>query len=59
MHLLQFPILPAPVTKDGLTPLGLAVREGKLDVIKCLVKECHVEVNGEFLVLLYSINYAW
>ncbi len=48
MHLLQFLLFHAvPVTKDGLTPLGLAVSEGRLYVIKCLVKECHVEVNGE------------
>ncbi len=34
------------VTRDGLTPLGLAVREGKLDTIKYLIMECNVDVNG-------------
>ena len=48
-YLLQFPVLSAPVTKDEVTPLGLAViySAGKLEIIKYLVKECHVEVNGE------------
>ena len=27
--------------------LGLAVCEGQLDIIKCLVTECGVSVNGE------------
>ena len=27
--------------------LGLAVREGQLDIIKYLVTECSVSVNGE------------
>ena len=36
----------APVTKSGDTVLGLAVREGKLDIIKYLVTECSVSVNG-------------
>ncbi len=34
------------VTRDGLTPLGLAVREGHLDIIKFLIMKCNVAVNG-------------
>ena len=34
------------VTRDGLTPLGLAVREGDLDMIKFLIMKCNVAVNG-------------
>ena len=37
----------APVTKQGESPLAVAVRERNLDVIKCLVKECNANVNGE------------
>ncbi len=37
------------VTSDGLTPLGLAVRWGKLDTIKCLIMECNVDVNGKLV----------
>ena len=32
---------------SGDTPLGLAVYEGSLDVIKYLVLECNANVNGE------------
>ena len=35
----------APVTKQGESPLAVAVRKGSLDVIKCLVKECNANVN--------------
>ena len=45
----HFILLPAPVTKSGLTPLGLAVSKGKLDVIKWLIDEHKVDVNGERL----------
>ena len=37
----------APVTKQGELPLAVAVRYGNLDVVKYLVKECNVNVNGE------------
>ena len=37
------------VTSDGLTPLGLAVREGKLDTIKYLITEYNVDVNGKLV----------
>ena len=37
----------APVTKQGESPLAVAVRRGKLDMIKCLVKECNANVNSE------------
>ncbi|XP_064390662.1 uncharacterized protein LOC135338456 isoform X1 [Halichondria panicea] len=33
------------VTSDGLTPLGVAIREGKLDTIKYLITECNVDIN--------------
>ena len=40
--------------------LGLAVREGQLDIIKYLVTECSVSVNGEqsvcMLVLLSVVS---
>ena len=44
---LVFPLTIAQVTKSGDTMLGLAVRLGKLDIIKCLVTKCSVSVNGE------------
>ena len=44
---LLFPPTTAPVTKSGDTMLGLAVRKGQLDIIKFLVTECSVSVNGE------------
>ncbi|XP_064397673.1 uncharacterized protein LOC135344400 isoform X4 [Halichondria panicea] len=34
------------VTSDGLTPLGVAVREGHLDTIKYLIMDCNVDVSG-------------
>ena len=37
----------APVTKSGDTIMELAVREGQLDIIKYLVAECSVNVNGK------------
>ena len=36
----------APVTKQGESPLAVAVCERNLDMIKCLVKECNANVNG-------------
>ena len=42
----------APVTKQGESPLAVAVREGRLKVIKCLVKECNANVNGESSVVV-------
>ena len=44
-----FLVLKAPITTSGDTALGLAVSEGKLDVIKCLFTECRANVNGESL----------
>ncbi len=35
------------VTESGDTALGLAVREGKIDVIKYLVTKCSADVEGE------------
>ncbi len=35
------------VTSDGLTPLGTAVRWGHLGIIKYLIKEYNVNVNGK------------
>ena len=37
----------APVTKQGESPLAVAVCESNLDMIKCLAKECNADVNGE------------
>ncbi|XP_064397672.1 uncharacterized protein LOC135344400 isoform X3 [Halichondria panicea] len=34
------------VTSDGLTPLGVAVREGHLDTIMYLIMDCNVDVSG-------------
>ena len=42
----------APVTKQGESPLAVAVHEGSLDMIKCLVKECNANVNGESSVVV-------
>ena len=36
-----------PVTRNGETLLGLAVREGKLEIIKYLVTMQSVDVNGK------------
>ena len=43
----NFSLTTASVTKSGDMLLGLAVHEGKLDVIKCLILECNADVNGE------------
>ncbi len=40
-------IIIGAVTSDGLTPLGLAVREGHLNIIKYLITECNVDINGK------------
>ncbi len=37
------------IVGDGLTPLGLAVEEGKLNTIKYLISECNVAVNGKLV----------
>ncbi len=37
------------VTRDGLTPLGLAVSKGHLHIMKFLIKECNVAVNGKLV----------
>ncbi len=37
------------MTGDGLTPLGLAVSRGELDIIKYLIMECNVDVNGKLV----------
>ncbi len=44
------------VTSDGLTPLGLAVRVGKLDTIKYLIMECNVDVNGKLVTRSEQVN---
>ena len=49
---LVFPPTTAPVTKSGDTMLGLAVRKGQFDIIKYLVTECSVSVNGEQSVFI-------
>ena len=43
----MYSLTTAPVTKSGDTMLGLVVRVGQLDIIKYLVTECSVSVNGE------------
>ena len=35
------------VNKNGDTPLTLACRNGRLDTVKYLVKECHCDPNGK------------
>ena len=37
----------APVTKQGESPLAVAVGEGNLDMTKCLVNGCNANVSGE------------
>ena len=44
----NFSLATAPVTKSGDTLLGLAVREQKFDIIKCLILERNADVNGEY-----------
>ncbi len=41
------------VTRDGLTPLGLAVRMGYLDTIKYLIMERNMDVNGKLVTHMY------
>ncbi len=43
------------VDNYGLTPLGEAVSEGKLDTIKYLITECNVNINGK---LVHAIQYS-
>ena len=43
----MFSLTTAPVTRSEDTMLGLAVCKGQLDIIKYLVTECSVSVNGE------------
>ena len=43
----NYSLTTAPVTKQGESPLAVAVRERNLDMIRCLVNECNVNVNGE------------
>ena len=45
-----------PVTKQGESPLAVAVRERNLDMIKCLVKECNVKFNGESSASFRHVN---
>ncbi len=42
------------MTSHGLTPLGLAVREGELDTIKYLITEYNVDMNGKLVILGYN-----
>ena len=42
----------APVTKQGESPLAVAVNKRNIDVIKYLVKECNANVNGESSVVV-------
>ena len=44
---IYYSLITAPVTKQGESPLAVAVRERNLDMIKCLVNECNANVNGE------------
>ena len=50
-----FHSLHSPVTKQGESPLAVAVRLWNLDMIKYLVKECNAIVNGESLLLMVAI----
>ena len=45
------------VTSDELTPLGLAVRVGKLDTIKYFIRECNVDINGKLVIHVHNNNY--
>ena len=40
-------LLAAPVTSLGDTPLAVAICHERLDIVKYLVTECKVRVNGE------------
>ena len=50
-----YTITTAPVTKQGESPLAVAVHERNLDMVKCLVKECSANVNGESLLLMVAM----
>ena len=39
------------MNRASRTPLGLAVYEGKLNIVKYLIMECGVDVNGGYLWL--------
>ena len=47
-----YSLITAPVTNQGESPLALAPREGSLDVIKYLVKECNASVSGKSSVVV-------
>ena len=51
-----YSLITAPVTKQGESPLAVAVRERNLDMIKCLVKECNANVNGKSSASLRHVN---
>ncbi len=44
------------VTSDGLTPLGVAVREERLGTIKYLITECNVDINSKLVYLFACIH---
>ncbi len=43
-------------TSDGLTPLGVAVREGHLDTVKYLILECSLNVNGTCNIQVWGFH---
>ena len=52
----NYSLTTAPVTKQGQSPLAVAVRERNLDMIKCLAKECNANVNGESSASFRHVN---
>ena len=46
----MYPPLTDPVTLGGDTLLDLAIIEGKLAIVKCLVIKCGVDIYGEHSV---------
>lgn len=47
----NYSLTTAPVSKEGESPLALALHEKKFEVIKYLVEEFSVNINGESSVV--------
>ncbi len=50
MYKFQCSLAIGAMTSEGLTPLGEAVRRGRLDTVKYLVSEFNVDVCGKLII---------